>query len=56
MAAMLDTDGDTFINTRSREILGIEYKRSMKELYLETAESMMKSGAIPTRRKIVKKK
>ena len=39
-----------FKNDRSREILGIEYKRSEKELLLETCESMMKMGIIPTRR------
>lgn len=32
----------TMINKQSRELLSIEYKRSIKELVLETTESMMK--------------
>lgn len=39
------------INRQSREILGIEYKRSLEELALAAAESLMKSGSIETKRK-----
>ncbi len=42
---------DTLINTRSREVLGIEYARPVKECLLELAESLMKSGQIPTKLK-----
>lgn len=42
---------DTFINKRSKEILGIEYARTTKELMLETAVSMMRTGMIPEQRK-----
>ena len=45
----------SFNNSRSRQILGIEYKRSNKELLLESAESLMKSGAVPTKRAQAKK-
>lgn len=35
---------DTFINTQSRKVLGIEYARSTQECMLELAESLMKNG------------
>lgn len=50
LAPMVDQPVKTMVNTRSRELLGIEYKRTIKELMLESAESMMKSGAVPTKR------
>lgn len=44
---MCNRPADTYINKRSREILGIEYAHTTKELMLETAVSMMKQGIIP---------
>jgi hypothetical protein len=40
----------TFDNSKSRNVLGIEYKRSLRELLLETAESLIRIGAIPLKR------
>ena len=35
-------------NKQSRELLGIEYKRTTEEMLLAAAESLMESGSIPT--------
>jgi hypothetical protein len=47
---MCNKPSRVYKNDRSREILGIEYKRTEKELLLETCVSMMKMGIIPTRK------
>lgn len=48
---MCNKPARTFHNERSREVLGIEYKRDVAELLIETAESLMKNGTIPTQRR-----
>lgn len=40
----------TLVNDRSKEILGIEYKNDAKELLWQTAQHLMKTGTIPTKR------
>lgn len=52
---MLDQPVKKFINTKSREILGIEYSRTIKDMLLESAESLMHSGSIPMQRRKAKK-
>lgn len=41
-----------FNNNRSRVILGIEYKREPKDIVLETAKSLIKSGLVPNKIKL----
>ena len=40
-----------FNNTRSRKILGIEYKRTPQELTLETALTLIEKGIVPRKMK-----
>lgn len=48
---LLDEPERTMGNDRSREILGIEYKRDCKDLLLAAAESMIEAGSVPMKRK-----
>ena len=44
---LIDEPIRVMINTQSRNILGIQYKRTAKELVFAAAESMIKSGSVP---------
>lgn len=52
---LTDEPERTYINTRSRELLGIEYRRTPQELVFAAADSMIKSGAVPLKVKKAKK-
>jgi nucleoside-diphosphate-sugar epimerase len=41
-----------FNNTRSKEVLGIEYRRTPKELVIETALTLIETGLVPCKTKL----